>query len=113
MNEPVPQQRRRLTDSPWYWVYLFCTGGLIALLLMGPRFAVRQAQIERNDQARQRAARQVAGQAPDTRPSSQADTAITLAPLATILVMLLVAAWIGLCVTYVRRRRTVLRDLSP
>ena len=110
MSEPRP----RLTDSPWYWVYLFCTAGLVAVLLMGPRFAARQAQIEHNSQARQRAAWQVAGQASDTRLPPRTDTAITLGPLTVVLAILLASGWVGLCVTHIRRgRRGSLRRVSP
>jgi hypothetical protein len=46
--------RSPLTESPWYWVYLFATGALIALALMSRKYDHRQAEIEREFSARQR-----------------------------------------------------------
>ena len=66
---PVAIGRLLRTCGGPFWiasVYLFATGALVALLLMGPKFRLRQAQIERKYQGRQRAVRQASGQAPDT-----------------------------------------------
>ncbi|MDP7019713.1 MAG: hypothetical protein QGG36_28205 [Pirellulaceae bacterium] len=70
-----------ITESPWYWVHLFSAAGLVALVLLTPKFGPRQAQIEQNYQARQRAARAAAGQEPDTPLSTDARTLISLSPL--------------------------------
>lgn len=97
MNDASPT-RPPITESPWYWVYLFCTAGLIALLLAGPKFSARQAQIERKYESRQHAAQHVAG-----RVSEEADvvnpregTRITLRPLYITLGTALGVAWVGL-----------------
>lgn len=93
-----------MTDSPWYWIYLFCTAGLIALVLAEPRFSARQAQIERNYQARQRAVQRVAGREAVTPLSTPSDTSITLRPLYVLLGLLLAVAWGRLGWSHFRRR---------
>ena len=94
----------KLSDSPWYWAYLFCTAGLIALVLIGPKFAARQAQVERKYQGRQRAAQQSAGQEPNTPLSSTGSTAITLAPLIALLAAGVLVCWVQLWRTRFARR---------
>ena len=85
---------RPITDSPWFWAYLFATAALIALALIGPKFAARQAQIEREFQGRQRAAQNMRGQEP-TGPLSTAErTLITLRPLFLGLAAITTIAWI-------------------
>ncbi|MDA1049404.1 MAG: hypothetical protein O3C40_02850 [Planctomycetota bacterium] len=108
MNAPSASTRSSITDSPWYWVYLFCTAGAIALLLAGPKFAARQAQIERNSEARLQVAQQVAtqqvnisGQQVDPRTATQ----ITLWPLYAVLGLVLSVAWFNLWRNHKRRNR--------
>jgi len=86
--------QRPVTDSPWFWVYLFATAALIALVLMGPKYAARQAQIEREFQGRQRAAQSAAGQEPSGAVSTAEKTLITLQPLFLALAAITVIAWI-------------------
>ena len=31
-----------VTESPWYWIYVFCTAALIGLVLLGPKVLERQ-----------------------------------------------------------------------
>jgi len=100
--------RRSMTDSPWFWVYLFTTAGLIALALIGPKFAERQAQIEREYQGRQRAAQQAQGEEPTGELSTAERTLITLRPLFLGLAAITIIAWI---VTWMSSRRT--RLLTP
>ena len=94
----TPATRPPITDSPWYWTYLFCTAGLIALFLAGPRFSARQTQIERKYEARQRASQYVAGRtsAEPFPPASRRGTRITLQPLYLILGGVLSVAWVSL-----------------
>jgi hypothetical protein len=86
--------QRAITDSPWFWVYLFATAALIALALMGPKYAARQAQIEREFQGRQRAAQSASGQEPTVALSSAEKTLITLRPLFLAMAAITVVAWI-------------------
>src|SRR5881296_3758760 len=83
-----------MTDSPWFWAYLFTTAALIALALIGPRFAARQAQIEREFQGRQRAAQNIQGQEPSGGLSTAEQTLITLRPLFFGLAAIMTIAWI-------------------
>ena len=85
---------RPITDSPWFWAYLFGTAALIALALAGPKFGSRQAQIEREFQGRQRAAQNLNGQQPDVEMSSVGRTLITLRPLFIGMAAITTVAWI-------------------
>jgi hypothetical protein len=48
--------RSPVTDSPWLWLLLFSLFGLIVLAVMSRKYDRRQANIERNYQARSRVA---------------------------------------------------------
>jgi hypothetical protein len=103
----------RLSDSPWYWVYLFCTAGLIALVLAGPKFAARQSQIERSAQGRQRAVQNLSGEEPTTQLSTEENTHIRLRPLYYVLGALLAFAWIKLGWKQLRRRQALKSQMLP
>ena len=79
--ERMVVEERSVTDSPWFWVCLFATAALIGLAAIGPKYAKRQAQIEREFQGRQRAAQNVQGQTPSVALSTPEQTLITLRPL--------------------------------
>ena len=85
---------RPISDSPWFWAYLFTTTALVALALIGPKFAARQSQIEREYQGRQRAAQNQGGQTPSGELSSAERTLITLRPLFLGLAAVTTVAWI-------------------
>jgi len=90
----MPSPAQPITDSPWFWAYLFATAALIALALMGPKYSARQAQIEREFQGRQRAAQSMQGQEPTGQLSTAQRTLITLRPLFIGLAAVTVIAWI-------------------
>ena len=46
-----------VTDSPWFWVMLFCAAGAAILLVMTPRYSKRQTRLEMQYYARQEIAR--------------------------------------------------------
>jgi membrane protein implicated in regulation of membrane protease activity len=48
-----------LTDSAWFWLLLFSLVGLLALVAMSPKYGRRQANIERQYQARERVAEKI------------------------------------------------------
>jgi len=85
---------RTVADSPWFWAYLFAIAALIALTLIGPKFAARQAQIERDFQGPQRTAQQSQGQQPTGQLSTGEQTVLTLRPLFLGLTAITVIAWI-------------------
>jgi len=85
---------RPLTDSPWFWVYLFGTAALIGLALISPKFGPRQAQIEREYQGRTRAAQNLNGVEPDVAMSSAERTFVTLRPLFLTLAGISSLGWI-------------------
>ena len=84
---------RPITDSPWFWAYLFGTAALISLALISPKFSQRQAHIEREFQGRQRAAQQLSGQEPTVPLSSVEMTLITLRPLFFALAAITLLGW--------------------
>ena len=88
---PAP---RPITDSPWFWAYLFGTAALVALALAGPKFGPRQAQIEREYQGRTRAAQNLNNARPSLEMSTAERTLVTLRPLFVALAVLTSAAWI-------------------
>ncbi len=60
MKRPTPAP---VTDSPWFWVLAFSLTGLLALAVIGGKYSRRQANIERNYQARERVAERVTAEA--------------------------------------------------
>lgn len=87
-----------ITDSPWLWFSLFTAVGLTALLATGGKFGARQANIERQAQARAAVAegldvsedgtgRKAATGVP--KYSAPGETQIRLVPLAVTLGLLL------------------------
>ncbi|QDU96300.1 hypothetical protein [Lignipirellula cremea] len=99
MNSP----RKSIVNSPWYWVYLFATAGIVALTLMGPKFSARQSQIERNYQGRMRANQRALGEEPRGELSTPENTIITLWPLYVVLIVVIAGAWVLLWRTHFRR----------
>lgn len=88
--------RPPLTDSPWFWAYLFSVAALVALFAAGPRYQGRQPQLENQYKARQHGGQAVAGENGPIPPSSAERTIITLRPLYLTVAALLVVAWTGL-----------------
>ena len=86
-----------ITDSPWLWFSLFTAAGLLALVATGGKFGARQANIERQAQARTAIAEGLAvaengvGRKATTgvpKYSDPDDTQVRLLPLTVILGML-------------------------
>jgi hypothetical protein len=103
------------TDSPWFWVLAFSLMALAALVAIGPKYGRRQANMEVKYQARERIeAEREAGNNPATEPRSDElagprdyasadNTLVPLWPLAAILSVVALFAWVML-VTRSRRR---------
>ncbi len=96
---------KSITQTLPFWIYVFATAGLAALLIMGPRFQERQSQIERNYQGRVRANQRAAGEELTGQLSTPGATIITLAPLYALLVVVLLGAWYFMWRHFVRRSR--------
>ena len=83
-----------ITDSPWFWAYLFGTAALVALALAGSKYGPRQAQIEREFQGRQRATQNLNGREPDVALSTAERTLVSLQPLFIALAVITAGAWL-------------------
>lgn len=86
--------RPPLSDSPWFWAYLFATAAIVGLALINPKFERRQAQIERQYQGRSRAEQVKKGQTPNVELSTPGDTRWNLRPLYGTLAVVAVIGWI-------------------
>jgi hypothetical protein len=96
MSLPVATQREPLTDSPWFWLYLFATFGLALLLVMEPKFRDRQLQLERRSQGWQRSQEVQRGEEPSTEMSTPGNLRITLRPLLIIFAGVVTLGWVFL-----------------
>ena len=103
----MPPARAPITDSPWFWAYLFGTAALIALALLSPKYGSRQSQLEREFQGRQRAAQNLNGQEPSIALSTAERTIVTLRPLFFGLAALTVVAWIVFWRSHVARQHAL------
>lgn len=90
---PVPP-RPPITESPWFWAYAFGTAALIALFFAGNKFGPRQAQIEREFQARTRATQRLNGQELSIELSTSERTLVTLQPLWYVLAAVTILGWL-------------------
>ena len=89
------------TDSPWFWLLVFSSMALAALLAIGGKYGQRQARMERQYQARERVATGARGDAAvattedgsERRPYATPEaTLIPLWPLKVILGTIAVVA---------------------
>jgi len=103
-NSPLSDQKP-LADSPWFWIYLFATFGLVALFWMGPKYAERQAQLDRQFQGRQFAASPESTDGPPTTYSRPSDKLLDLRWLGYALAIVLAVAWGRLCWQHFRAPR--------
>jgi hypothetical protein len=106
MNSDPTPDRPPLSDSPWFWAYLFATAALVAVFLAGPKYVQRQPQLERQFSARQQTGQAVSGPDGAVRLSTPERLIISLRPLYVVLGLVLVAAWVGL---WYQRYRNPLR----
>jgi hypothetical protein len=52
----APSPRPSITENPWFWLMLFGGMGILAVTVIGPKHAARQARLERMAETRQRVA---------------------------------------------------------
>ncbi|PQO48124.1 hypothetical protein [Blastopirellula marina] len=112
-SSPAPP-REPITDSPWFWIYLFATTALVLLILFRGKMDIRQAEIEREHQARQIAAEnrvmtdeslpseEVDAEGLSFEVSSPGNTRISLNYIYAVLGLLIAVGWARLW--YVRFR---------
>ena len=115
MANPKQTNRAPITDSPWFWGYVFATAALFGLMLIGPKFAARNLQVQRQYEGRQRALQNRADEEPTTSMSSIAGASNRLTALYWIVGTLLAIAWIGFWWVHLRRdsmmkRRTLVGE---
>ena len=96
-NEPTSPRKSpesRLTDSPWFWAYIFSTAALIALALAAPKYSSRQTQLERRFLARQEGGQTIKGSdGQSIEPPTKDNLILRLGPLFVICGALLMVAW--------------------
>lgn len=112
MSERPIEPKEPITDSPWFWIYLFATAALILLVVFRPKLDIRQADIERQHQARelswQTDADAVEGEVVVSTPGN---TLIGLNYLVAVLGILVAVGWARLW--YVRFRTPSLPPNEP
>ena len=97
----LPPAKPPITDSPWFWLFLFGVFGLAALAAIGPKYVRRQALIERQYYAREEIVRRQS-ESPEDRAASKAQPAeappgellIPLRPLALLLSAILLVLFV-------------------
>ena len=108
MNAKAPEDdeaAEKLTDSPWFWGYIFATAALIGLALAAPKYSSRQAQLERQFLARQEGGQAVKGAGGESiPPAHEKNLILSLVPLFLICGTLLVIAWSRFWLTRVSSR---------
>jgi hypothetical protein len=104
------RERRPVTDSPWFWLVLFIVAALGAIVVVSPKYAHRQARLERMNETRDQIARQAAGIPPASQETDEImdfarepSRSFTLGPLAFALsILLALSAVIAGVVSYLR-----------
>jgi hypothetical protein len=88
--------RRKLSDSPWFWVYLFGVAALIALFLIGNKADRVQEQRDQNFTRRQHSLElQASAVAQDQEESPHAkERFVRFTPFYVLLGVVTVFAWI-------------------
>lgn len=132
----APEELRRppITESPWFWLALFGGVGLLGVMVIGPKWVLRTARIERMQGTRERVALErvqgggaAAPAEASARESSQVETSGTfehepylpsdqgpplkLVGLAVIMIALMFTGVGGLLVT--RHRGTASSAVPP
>lgn len=93
-NANGPEPHPRLTDSPWFWAYIFSTAALIALALAAPKYYTRQTQLERRFLARQEGGQTIKGSdGKSITPPTKDNLILRLGPLFIVCSGLLMVAW--------------------
>src|SRR5688572_4943390 len=97
--------RPPITDSPWFWLILFSLAAIGGLLAIAPKYAIRQAGVERKSAAREDVARRrqfgsaelkqsgEAIAAPAEPPALQVPLWTLASTIGVLLIVVAIAAW--------------------
>jgi len=93
MAASTTETRPPITDSPWFWVYMFATAALALLMVSKPKLQYRQAWLERQHQAREFSHRLAEGQAIEGELIQPETTHIRIEYFFYLLAGVLILAW--------------------
>ncbi len=88
--------RPPITDSPWFWLYVFGTAGILALLATSTKFGARQSQLDRQFEGRRHATAQPSDLEAERPFSSPGERIQSLRPLYIVLTVALLGGWVAL-----------------
>lgn len=106
-------------ESPWFWLLVFSTMALVAVVLIGPKFMRRQARLEQKLEGRVRAQQHFdveAGKVPEGERGGGENEVVRVGPLAGFLGVLAAVAWFQWTrerSRWVAARRAALANASP
>lgn len=113
----MDQARPKLSDSPWFWVYLFGVAALIAMFLIGQKADTVQAQRDGNFTRRQASLERQAGKNVETKSADGTETAepryVDFNIFYAILGAVTVFAWIMHWRQYLNRRSITSLERKP
>jgi hypothetical protein len=89
--------RSKLTESIWFWGYLFSTAALIILFVMQSKISSRQIDEQRNFQARQQTYENVTRPDNPTNVMHKTANTVTTTPLFVVMGFTFAVSWIMLC----------------
>jgi hypothetical protein len=92
-----PPTRPKLTESIWFWGYLFSTAALIILFVMQSKISSRQFDEQRNFQARQQTYENATRPANPINVTEKTANTITTTPLFIVMGVMFAVSWIMLC----------------
>ena len=88
-------ERKKLTESIWFWIYLFSTAGLISLVILQGKFDTRQDLEEINFRARMQTYEGSTATSLAAKTSSN-EQIVTLTPLYILFGLIFAVSWIVL-----------------
>ena len=105
--------RPKLTESIWFWGYLFSTAALITLFVMQSKISSRQNDEQRNFQARQQTYENVTRPDNPTNVTQKPAHTVTTTPLFVVIGITFSISWIMLCrQRFFKRNNTAIEPSS-
>jgi hypothetical protein len=105
-----PGANAPITDSPWFWLLVFCAAGLLFLAAIWPRYAARQRRLEMQYRAREEILhRQATGDAAARPPGAEGEApppapGELIIPLGPVLVLVAVLGAVSAFLLWRSRR---------